>query len=280
MTPVITLVDTSSTAVSQVLTAGTYGRGVWQISSASAGAAVTTATVSPASLTFTTQTVATTSTAQTLTLKATGTASLTVSSVAITGSAATDFTETDTCAGTVLAKNSTCTLKVSFTPTAAGSRVADLAILANVAGGQLLVPLTGTALAAGSVTLLPSSLSFGTQQVGTTSAAQVINIQNVGGTKISLNSVVITAPFKETAVTCGGGLAAGASCTYTLAFAPTQAGAATGSFTVNDTVGSQSEPLTGTGVLGPHGYAFAYKPDVCIHGAGADLAAADGHHYQ
>ena len=251
LAPVTTLVDTPTTATTQVLTAGTYGRGVWQIPSATAGAAVTTATVSPGSLAFATRTVATTSAAQTVTLKATGTASLTVSSVTITGSAAADFTETDTCSGTVLAKNSTCTLMVSFTPTAAGSRTADLAIQANVAGGQLLVSLTGTALAAGSVTLLPSSLSFGTQQVGTVSAAQVINIQNVGGSTIALNSVVITAPFRETAVTCGGGLAAGASCTYTLAFAPSQAGAATGSFTVNDTVGSQSEPLTGTGVLAP-----------------------------
>ena len=249
MAPVTTLVGTPSTATSQMLTAGTYGRGVWQIPSATAGAAVTTATLSPTSLTFASQTVATTSTAQTVTLKNTGTASLTVSGVAITGSAAGDFAETDTCVGTAVVENATCTLKVSFTPAAAGSRAADMAVQANVAGGQLLVPLTGTALAAGSVTLLPANLSFGTQQVGTTSAAQTINVQNVGGSKVSLNSVTVTAPFKRVSATCGASLAAGASCAYTIAFAPTQAGVATGSFTINDSVGSQSTPLAGTGVL-------------------------------
>ena len=99
LAPVTTLAGTPSTTASQLVTAGTYGRGVWQIPSATAGAAVSTATVSPTSLTFAAQTVATTSTAQTVTLKTTGTASLLVSSVTVTGIAATDFTETNTSRG-------------------------------------------------------------------------------------------------------------------------------------------------------------------------------------
>jgi hypothetical protein len=246
---VTSLARTPATASSQVLTAGTYGRGVWQIPSATAGAAVTTATAIPTSLSFAGQTVATTSAAQTVTLKATGTASLTVSSVAMTGSAAAEFTETDTCVGTALATNATCTLKVSFTPAAAGTRTASLAIQANVTGGQLLVPLTGRAVAGGSITLSPPSLSFATQQVGTTSAGQVIAIQDVGGSQVTLNTLVVTAPFRQLGTTCGGAVNPGTSCAYTVAFAPTQAGAATGSFTVNDSAGTQSAPLTGNGVV-------------------------------
>jgi HYDIN/CFA65/VesB family protein/ASPM-SPD-2-Hydin domain-containing protein/centrosomal CEP192-like protein len=251
LAPVTTLAVTSSSATSQVLTAGTFGRGVWEIPTATAGSAVTTASVTPSSLTFAGQTIGTSSATQTVTLKATGPSSLTVSSVAIIGSTAADFSETNTCAGTVLATGSTCQLKVSFSPTATGSRPADLAINANVTGGQILVPLTGTGLAAGSVTLLPANLSFGTQQVGTTSAAQTLSVQNVGGSPVSISSIVVGAPFAKVSNTCGSTLAAATACAVTVDFAPTAAGAATGSLTVSDSVGTQSAVLTGTGVLGP-----------------------------
>ena len=42
----------------------------------------------------------------------------------------------------------------------------------------------------------------------------------------------------------------GAGCAVTVSFAPTQAGAATGSFTVTDSVGTQSAVLSGTGITG------------------------------
>lgn len=249
LAPVTALAGTPVAAPNQLLTAGTYGRGIWQIPSATAGAAETTAAVSPTSLTFASQTVGTTSTAQTVTLKVTGTASLTVTGVVMTGSAAGDFSETDTCAGVALAMGATCTLKVSFTPTQAGSRAAAMAIEGNLPGGQLLVPLTGTGLATAGITLLPASLSFGMQQVGTASAAQTVSIQNVGGSSTSIASIAVGAPFKKVTSTCGSTLAAGAACAVTVDFAPTQAGAATGALAVTDGVGTQSAQLSGTGVL-------------------------------
>jgi len=251
LAPVTTLAVTPTTAASQVLTAGTYGRGVWEIPSATAGTAVTTATVTPASLTFAGRTVGTSSAVQTVTLKTTGTVALTVSSVALTGSAAADFTEANNCVGAVLADGKTCTLSVGFSPTAAGSRLGNLAISANVAGGQLLVPLTGTGLAPGSMTLLPTSLSFGTQQVGTTSGVQTVNIQNVGGSPVTISSIVVSAPFAKVTNTCGSTLAAATACAVTVDFAPKAAGAATGSITVTDSLGTQSALLSGTGLLAP-----------------------------
>ena len=250
LAPVTALVMTPATATSQVLTAGTYGRGIWQIPTATAGVPVTTASVSPTSLTFGNRTVGTTSAVQVVTVKATGTAPLSISSVEMTGSAAADYSETDNCAGTTVAKNASCQLNVSFMPTETGSRSGTMAINANVAGGELLVPLTGTGLATGNLTLLPTSLSFGTQQVGTTSAAQTLNLQNVGGSPVSLSGIVVTAPFVKTNDTCGGSLAAGSACAVAVDFAPTQAGSATGSFTVTDSLGTQSAALSGTGLLG------------------------------
>ncbi|WP_263355842.1 choice-of-anchor D domain-containing protein [Acidicapsa ligni] len=247
--PVTQLIATPTTATSAVLTAGTYGRGVWQIPLASAGVAVATATVSPASLTFGSYTVGVSSTAQSVTVKNTGSAALAVTSVAFTGDAA-DFSETDTCVGQALMKNATCVVKVSFAPTDAGSRSGELVIEANVTGGQMQVAVNGTGLAAGNVTLLPTSLSFGTVQVATSATTQVINVQNVGGSSATISSVTVTAPFVKSASTCGSSLAANSACAVTVGFTPTQAGPVTGTFSVKDSLGTQSAALTGTGITG------------------------------
>ena len=251
LAPVTTLAVTPVGATSQVLTAGTYGRGVWQVPTVTAGSTVTTATAAPASLTFTGQTVGTVSATQTVTLTTTGTTALSVASVATMGSAASDFTETDNCVGKVIAKSANCQIKVSFAPTATGSRAGELAINANVASGQLVVPLTGTGLAPGSITLLPASAGFGTQEVGTTSATQAFSIQNVGGSTVSISSIAVSALFAKVTNTCGATLAAAAACAVTVDFTPTAAGPASGTLTVTDGVGTQTASLTGTGVLGP-----------------------------
>jgi len=251
LAPVTTLTATTASAATAMLTAGTYGRGVWQISPATAGLAVTTAAFSPASLTFAGTTLGVTTAAQVVTLRATGTTALTVTGVVFTGSAAGDFSNTNPCLGIALAKNATCQVKVSFTPTETGARTGALAIQANVAGGQLLVPLTGTGLATASVTLMPSSASFGTQAVGTASPTQSFNVQNTGGSPLTIASIAVSAPFVKAGNSCGSTLAANTGCAVTVDFTPTQAGAATGSLTVTDSAGVQSAELSGTGVLGP-----------------------------
>jgi len=248
LAPVTSLLATPSSATTQVLTAATYGRGVWQTPTATAGVTLTTATATPVSLTFANQTVGTAAVAQTVTLKTTGTAPLTVTSVAFTGNGSADFSETDTCTGVAVAKNAGCAVKVVFAPTAAGSRAATMLINGNVATGEIAVPLSGTGLTAGNITLLPTSLSFGTQQVGTTSATQTVNLQNAGGSSVALTSVTVSAPFKKVSSTCGSSLAAGGSCVTTVSFAPTVAGSATGSVAAVDGAGTQTATLNGTGV--------------------------------
>jgi hypothetical protein len=248
LAPVTALIATHGGTAGLLLTAGTYGRGVWQIPQVTSGTPLTTATVSPASLTFASQTVGTTSAAQTVTLKNTGSATLTVTGVTVTGIAAADFIESDTCVGVPLAKNATCTLNVSFEPSASGARSGTLTIGANVAGGQLLLQLSGTGLAPANVTLLPASLSFGTQLLGTYSAPQSINVQNAGGSTVAISSLTVSAPFNKQTSTCGASLAANATCSVAVQFDPAVAGAATGSLTIVDGVGTQSASLTGTGV--------------------------------
>jgi Alpha-1,3-glucanase catalytic domain D1/F5/8 type C domain/Pectate lyase superfamily protein/Abnormal spindle-like microcephaly-assoc'd, ASPM-SPD-2-Hydin/Cep192 domain 4 len=103
---------------------------------------------------------------------------------------------------------------------------------------------TGTALTAS-----PSSASFPNTNVGSTSSAQSVTVTNPGSSAVSMSSIGVTGPFSESN-NCGLSLAANASCTVSVSFAPTAAGAATGTLSVNSS--APGSPLTvalsGTGV--------------------------------
>ena len=91
------------------------------------------------------------------------------------------------------------------------------------------------------LTASPSSLSFGSQTVGSTSSAQSVRVTNPNSSAVSMSSIGVTGPFGESN-NCGTSLAAGASCTVGLSFAPTAAGAATGTLSVNSS--APGSPLT------------------------------------
>jgi uncharacterized protein (TIGR03437 family) len=102
-------------------------------SSNTAGAAV-----SPAVLTFAAQSLNTASAAQTVMLFSAGGSPLNLT-VATTG----DFAQTNNC-GTSVAAGAACTINVTFTPTALGSRTGNLNLTDNASSGTQSVPLTGS----------------------------------------------------------------------------------------------------------------------------------------
>jgi hypothetical protein len=103
---------------------------------------------------------------------------------------------------------------------------------------------------AATVTLSPSSLIFGTQLKGTTSAAQTVTLTNTGNASLSLTSIRGSAFFTDT-TTCQATLAAGASCTISVSFAPGQNGTVTGSISVSDNASGspQTVALSGSGTI-------------------------------
>lgn len=103
-------------------------------------------TLSANSLTFAGQLITTASTAQTITATNSGTAPLTISSVAISGTNSGDFSQTNTCpaANSTLAAGAKCTINVTFTPAATGARAATLSITDNASGSPHTVALSGT----------------------------------------------------------------------------------------------------------------------------------------
>lgn len=175
----------------------------------------------------------------------TGSSSLSVTSIAASG----DFAQTNTCGSTVAA-GASCTISVTFTPTAAGVRDGAITITDDAAGSPQTVSLTGTGIVSGvSVTLSTSSLTFPDQVVQTTSAPQAITLTNTGTATLIITAIVASGDFAQTN-TCGNSLASGANCTVSVTFTPTQAGTRTGNVTITDNAldSPQSVLLTGQGV--------------------------------
>lgn len=241
--PVTQLSAAPATTSPNVLVAGTYGRGVWQIPLWTAGAQLTTATAQPTSIDFAAQSVGSTSAAQTITLTNTGGIALTVTSI----SASANFSETDNCTTRAVDAGATCAIQVTFTPDHTGSISGQLIIGTNISGGQITIPLAGTGSSAGVVTASPGSLDFGQVQVGTTSPTMQVTMENAGATPVPITGVTVTPPFAVAANACGSSMAANSDCALSLAFAPTQAGSATGTLTIADSAGTQTVALSGSG---------------------------------
>jgi centrosomal CEP192-like protein/ASPM-SPD-2-Hydin domain-containing protein len=101
-------------------------------------------TLSTASLAFGSQPVDTTSSAQTITLSNTGSAALSITSLAITGTNASNFAEVGNTCGSSVAAGGTCTVAVTYTPSADSSSSATLTITDNASGSPQSVSLSGT----------------------------------------------------------------------------------------------------------------------------------------
>ena len=77
------------------------------------------------------------------TVTSNGTDDLNVSSVVVGGVNAAEFSTTDDCVGTPLARGSLCTVTVTFAPTTAGTRTATVTVFSDSGTGDLVVAMTG-----------------------------------------------------------------------------------------------------------------------------------------
>jgi ASPM-SPD-2-Hydin domain-containing protein/beta-propeller repeat-containing protein/centrosomal CEP192-like protein len=200
----------------------------------------------PRSLTFPSLTVGT-SFVETITLSNPASAPLTLSAVAITGANSGDFAQTNNC-GSSVAPGASCTISVTFTPTATGTRSAVVSVTDNAVESPQLAPLSGTGIAP-VATLNPTSLTFGNQPVGTTSASQTVTLTNTGSGSLEISNITVT-DFWIQANNCIDSLGPGSSCTFKVSFAPTQTGTKSGILLVYDNALSspQQVNLSGTGV--------------------------------
>jgi hypothetical protein len=169
------------------------------------GAPAPIATVTPTSLAFPGQQVGISSAARTVTLTNSGNAALSINSVQSTG----DYAQTNTCP-TAIAASSSCTISITFTPTASGMRSGALTINDNALGGPQMVGLSG----AGSDFGLTGSPSSDTVKAGIT-ASYTLTLSPLGGPFTSAVELscggapaLTTCSLSPTKVTPGGNPAA------------------------------------------------------------------------
>jgi len=210
--------------------------------------------LSPTSLTFSQQNTGTTSAAQPVTLSNIGNASLSISSIAIGGTNSGDFVQTNTC-GSSVAAGANCTIGVTFTPSATGSRSASLSITDNASGSPQTVSLTGTGVQLPVVSLSPASLTFGPENMGLTTAPQTVTLSNTGYALLSISNIAISyvgdwIDFHETN-NCGSSVPVGANCTISVTFSPSVTGSVHSAVAITDNASDSPQAINLNGTADP-----------------------------
>ncbi|HEV2378201.1 MAG TPA: choice-of-anchor D domain-containing protein [Terriglobia bacterium] len=236
----VTFTPTTTGALNESLTITDNAAGSPQSVSLAGTGTAPAVTLSPLSLMFASQQVGTSSAPQTVTLTNSGTATLTIGSIVASG----DFSQTNTC-GASVAAGANCAISVTFTPTSTGTRMGAVTITDNGAGSPQSIALSGTGTAP-PVTLTPPSLTFASQQVGTSSSPQAATLTNSGTATLTISSIAVTGTnkgdFTQTH-TCGASLAVGKSCTINVTFKPTATGTRTAAVSVTDAPPAARRPF-------------------------------------
>jgi hypothetical protein len=154
-------------------------------------------------------------------------APLEISRVTSTGADAEDFEVTDTCTAAPIQPTAGCTVEVSFVPTEAGNRRANLTFFDAQGDRIQSIPLRGSGEEPDNplISFTPSQLNFEEQDVGTQTQTQVIEIENIGAVPVTFERVELAGPasrdFQATENCTGLPIQPGVTCTIEAVFAPT-----------------------------------------------------------
>lgn len=209
--------------------------------------ALAAVTFSPTSISFGNQALNQTSASKSVTVKNSGTAMLTLSSITVTG----DFAISANTCGATLAAGKTCIASVDFTPPVLGALTGALSFTDNAANSPQTVPLSGTGVQPATVT--PATGAFGNQAVLTPSTAKNFILTNNQSAALTVSGITFTGTnpgdFAETD-TCDGSVAAKGKCTISVTFTPQTTGKLTATLNVVDGASNspQTVSLTGTSV--------------------------------
>lgn len=213
--------------------------------------------------------VGATSIVRTVTVTNSGTSAVAVNPPTISGDGASSFSiSANTCSGIQLQAKASCVIAVTFQPTAVGRIAVPLLITGG--GSSLTTYLVGTGFVPSNLTVTPSSADFGDVVLGS-SPTQVFQVSNNTAAPIAITSIVAgmadgsaTSDFSQENA-CASSLAAQATCSITVTFAPSMTGTRNGavSLILNGST-NQSVSVTGTGVpvvaVTPSALTFAATP--------------------
>ena len=207
--------------------------------------------LNPDGLLFPSQSLGTASQAQTVTLT-NGDYTQTITSITLAGANPGDFAETNTCpiSPSTLAPGATCTITVTFTPTATGVRKASVEINDTAPGSPQYISLNGSTSTVG---LSASGLAFGNQPIGLASTVQPLTVTNNGTTALTISTINASGAFSQTNNCTAAPLQPTTNCVINVTFTPTAPGSSIGALTIADSAEGSPQVvlLTGTGVSAP-----------------------------
>ncbi len=214
-----------------------------------------------------------TSSASTFTVTNAGTSSLTIASVALSGTHASDFgLDTTSCPdASVLAVSGTCSFAVTVTPSALGVRSATVVITSDdgdEATFNLLVEGTGVApeiqvafgqtnIESGDAAATGKGTDFGSVVVGQTSSASTFTVTNAGTSSLTIASVALSgthaSDFGLDTTSCPDAsvLAISGTCTFAVTVTPSALGARSATVVITSDDGDEATfnlLVEGTGV--------------------------------
>jgi len=219
-------------------------------------------TLSPTSLTFADRTVGTSSDPQTVTVTNSGSATLTISSVAVTG----DFTYTNDCTNASLAPGASCTISVIFTPTSSGTLSGTLTVTDNASPTTQSAQLTGNGLAVFSLSATSTSLT-----VNKTAASATFTISAAAPSSFT-EAITLSCSSTVSPATCAfnpTSIKPGETSTLTVSNLSTVTGSSL-SFTAIGTSGSQTTSVALTVLLGE--FRVSASPPIVTVNAGDPAA--------
>ncbi len=201
-------------------------------------------TPSPTGLNFGTVTTSTTS-SQSVQVTNSGSSTATISQIAASGSG---FSAGSATLPVSLSPGQSTTFKVMFTPVSAGTVSGGLQISSNALNSSLNIALTGTGVSPAALTINPTSVSFGSVQVGASQAQNAV-VMNSGGSSASISNITVSGNgFTATGLNVPLTLAAGQSASFSISFSPQAAGSVNGSVTLASSVSVPPIALSGSGV--------------------------------
>jgi hypothetical protein len=185
--------------------------------------------------------------AQNFTITNTGTSSLTLSQIGVSG---TGYSVTGLATPALLAAGQSTTFSVEFAPSTAGNLAGSVNITSNAPNSPAGVALSGSGVAASvTVSASPTSLSFGSVNAGTASA-QSVTLTNNGNANLTLSQITVNAKnFTASGIATPKVIGPGQTASLSVTFTPASAESVTGSITVSSSQGANAViPVSGSGV--------------------------------
>ena len=183
---------------------------------------------------------------QTATLTNSGGNTVTVSQAVATGAG---FSLSGLTLPATLTAGQSVSFSVTFAPKNGGSASGGVAITSDATNPSLSLPLSGVGNVPGALTTNPTSLAFGSVQVGNSRSLSV-TLTNSGGSTVNVSQATLAGSgFKTSGLSTPTQLTAGQSLTFTATFAPAAAGSASGTLTLTSNAPNPTLALamSGTG---------------------------------